>query len=161
MIVVSNSSPLIGLAAINRLNLLYDLYRTVHIPDAVHQEVVVHGAGRPGDAAVAQAAWIQRHTVDQQTVAQLIAATGLDQGESEAIVLGAELHADLLIVDDMQARTYVLARGQPIIGTLGILLTAKAAQLIPAVKPAMDDLLTTGYWISPALSQRILAAANE
>jgi hypothetical protein len=41
MIVVSNASPLVGLASIRQLDLLRQLYSKVHIPEAVWQEVVV------------------------------------------------------------------------------------------------------------------------
>lgn len=45
MIVVSNSSPLITLAQIGRLDLLPALYGSITIPREVHQEVVVAGLG--------------------------------------------------------------------------------------------------------------------
>lgn len=38
--VVSNSSPLLNLAVIERLELLRDFYETVHIPDVVWNELV-------------------------------------------------------------------------------------------------------------------------
>jgi predicted nucleic acid-binding protein len=41
MIVVSNSSPLVGLSAVGHFELLRDLYGTIIIPRAVHHEVVV------------------------------------------------------------------------------------------------------------------------
>jgi hypothetical protein len=59
MIVISDSVALIGLSAIGALDLLNRLYGTVIVPDAVYQEVVVQGAGKPGAQAVAAASWIQ------------------------------------------------------------------------------------------------------
>lgn len=41
MIVVSNSSPLIALSSINRLDILAHLFTTIHIPDSVYQETVL------------------------------------------------------------------------------------------------------------------------
>jgi uncharacterized protein len=38
MIVVSNSSPLVSLAAIGRLELLHELYDTIVIPQAVYRD---------------------------------------------------------------------------------------------------------------------------
>jgi uncharacterized protein len=52
MIVVSNSSPLISLGAIGRLELLLKLYGAISIPRAVHDEVTVTGSGRPGAVEV-------------------------------------------------------------------------------------------------------------
>ncbi len=48
MIVVSNASPLVSLAAIGRFDLLQALYGTIEIPQAVHHEVVILGLGRMG-----------------------------------------------------------------------------------------------------------------
>jgi len=43
---ICNSGPLIYLAKLNRLDLLADLYGSVIIPRAVHDEVVVFGKQR-------------------------------------------------------------------------------------------------------------------
>ncbi len=63
MIVVSNASPLVGLASIRQLDLLRQLYSEVHIPEAVWQEVVVDGAGQPGSTEIENAEWIKRRQV--------------------------------------------------------------------------------------------------
>jgi uncharacterized protein len=63
VILVVDSSALITLARIDRLHIFPQLAKEVHIPDAVYQEVVVHGHGRPGSAAVHEAEWIVRHHV--------------------------------------------------------------------------------------------------
>jgi len=48
MIVVSNSTPLISLAKINRFDLLKAIFSKVHIPQGVYEEVVVEGEGLAG-----------------------------------------------------------------------------------------------------------------
>ena len=58
MTVVSNSSPLITLARIGRLELLHDLYQTIAITPEVYQEIVVAGAGLTGAAEVATSRWV-------------------------------------------------------------------------------------------------------
>ncbi|MEB3780665.1 MAG: hypothetical protein GSR85_10650 [Desulfurococcales archaeon] len=58
-IVVSDSSPLIHLSQIGRLNLLKDLFRELLIPPAVYHEVVIEGRGRPGSEEVREASWIR------------------------------------------------------------------------------------------------------
>jgi predicted nucleic acid-binding protein len=48
MIVVSDSSPLIGLAQIQRLELLPCLFGEIFIPQAVYDEVVIAGRKKVG-----------------------------------------------------------------------------------------------------------------
>jgi uncharacterized protein len=58
MIVVSDSSPLIALCRIGRLDLLHDLFGKLIIPDAVWLEVVASDAGKAGVRDVMAATWI-------------------------------------------------------------------------------------------------------
>lgn len=161
MIVVSNSSPLIGLASIGQFDLLKSLYSAIHIPQAVYHEVVIIGAGRVGSSEVQTAAWIARHAVNPADTASVMTATGLDLGESEAIVLAQSLKADYLVLDDVQGRTYALAEGLRVVGAVGVLLLAKQHGHILAVKPPMDRLVANGYFISPRLYHMVLVRAGE
>lgn len=93
MTVVLDSSALITLARIGRLELLHQIADVIHVPAAVFEEVVQKGAGRPGSVEVAQAGWILRRDVrDVTSVERLCARVG--RGEAEAIVLARELGAD-------------------------------------------------------------------
>lgn len=56
MIVVSDSTALIGLSAIGGLEWLRELYSIVIIPQAVYREVIIDGKGKAGSEEVAQAA---------------------------------------------------------------------------------------------------------
>ena len=66
MIVVSNTSPLTNSAAIGQLDLLRHLYDQVHIAQGVWEELNAEDKRWPGRDQVAQAGWIQRHTVQNQ-----------------------------------------------------------------------------------------------
>lgn len=126
MTVVANSSPLISLAASGLLDVLPALFGTVHIPDAVYDEVVTKGQGRAGAQLVTQAAWITRHTVaDRQKVEAFCDQTKLHRGEAEAILLAVELGATAIILDDAGARKAALAHQLTVTGTVGVLLSAK------------------------------------
>ncbi len=63
MKIVSNSSPLITLARIGRLDILRQLYSEIVIPEAVWHEVVVEGDEQPGAEAVRSASWIVQQAV--------------------------------------------------------------------------------------------------
>ena len=59
MIVVSNTSPIINLAAIGQLEILQNLYDHIRIPQAVYYEIAVRGAGQPGSQEVQDLEWIE------------------------------------------------------------------------------------------------------
>ncbi len=162
MIVISDSVALIGLSAIGALDLLNRLYGTVIVPDAVYQEVVVQGAGKPGAQVVAGASWIQVMTVrNKSDVDQLVSVIRLDRGESEAIVLAQEIEADLILLDDDKARRYARQQQLSITGTVGVLLVAKQQGLIPLVRPLLDALIAAGIYVDSHLYQRARQLAGE
>ena len=124
MIVVSNASPLVGLASIRQFDLLKQLYGKVHIPEAVWQEVVVDGAGQPGSTEVENAKWIKRYQVaDTRLVHSLLQY--LDEGESESIALAVELEAELLVIDERLGRDTARHFGLNFTGLIGLLVEAK------------------------------------
>lgn len=108
LVVVSNSTLLIGLARIGRLDVLREFFGTISIPQAVRDEVVARGTDRPGQREVYEAAWIVHQAVADRAVVEFLSVS-LDDGESEAIALAKETRADLLLIDDRQGRR--LAKG--------------------------------------------------
>ncbi len=101
MIVVADTTPLISLLKINRLELLERLFGEVMIPKAVFDELTVDKRFRTEADQIRQESFIVVKPVNNQESASVLKrATGLDQGESEAIVLTDELEADLLLMDE-------------------------------------------------------------
>ena len=72
MSVVSNASPLIGLARIGELELLRQLYGELVIPEAVEHEVVVEGADLPAADQVEKAAWIKPQVVSNEVYSKVV-----------------------------------------------------------------------------------------
>lgn len=61
---------------------------------------------------------------DERSVNLFRRATGLDIGESEAIILSDDIHADLLLIDEVKGRQVAEQMGIKIIGTIGFLLAS-------------------------------------
>ncbi len=161
---VSNTSPIINLAAINQLNLLHLLYGQISIPVAVYHEIVVQGAGQPGANDVQTEPWFeQRPVMDLALVANLLTRNPLlNRAEAEAIVLAVELQADRLLIDETEGRHVAAALGVPIRGLLGVLAEVKRQGLIPLVRPLMDDLISrAGFFIVQPLYAQILRDVGE
>ena len=162
MKIVTNSTPLIELSKIKQLDLLREVYGAIYIPDEVYVEVVVEGTGKPGAAEVEAANWIYCHSVsDVDQVRILQSQHSLHLGECATIVLAREINAEQVILDDNAARRAAIARGLPVIGTVGILLVAKTQRIIPAVRPILNSLRDQGTRISQVLYHQILARAGE
>ena len=155
LIVVSNTSPIINLAAIDRLDLLQRLYRKLLIPGAVYEEIAVVGSEQPGAEEVQTQDWIEtREVADRALVAALSAE--LDAGEAEAIALAVEQHAALVLLDERRGRDAAARLRIRFIGLLGALIQAREKGYIPAVKPVVDELIAkAGFWISRELYARI------
>ena len=159
-IIVSDATPLIGLAKIDGVVWLKRLFGEIWIPQAVYHEVVVAGSGKVGSEEIAQAAWIRTISVkDREKVTYLL--TQLDTGEAEAIVLAKERDADWLLMDEIRGRTIAQGLGLKVIGTLGILLLAKEEGLVPEVRPLLDALMTQRFRISDFVYRQVLRQAGE
>jgi len=76
-------------------------------------------------------------------------------------VLGKELNADWLILDDERARNSAQSAEFHIIGLGGILLLAKQLGFIPAVKPLLDQLESKNFRLGIRVRKEILKKANE
>jgi len=78
---------------------------------------------------------------------------GLDIGEQDVILLGQELNADWLIIDERLGPNIAQAMNFRVKGTLGILLVARQQRLISVAeaKQAVQPLHQSSVRISPRL----------
>ena len=160
MIVVSNTTPLIGLASIQRFELLREIFGELIIAQAVYDEAVV--AGREVGGAkreVSTASWIRTINVKDRLAVDVL-LDELDLGEAETIVLARELGADWVLMDEKKGRRKLTQMGLQKIGTLGILLKAKQVGLIPALRPELDLLRQRGFGVSQGVD-RCCTASGE
>ena len=161
MIVVSDTSPVLNLARIGRLELLPLLYDEVLIPSAVYEELTASKHDLPPGIDVALASWLIVATATNHKLVQEL-RENLDPGEAEAIVLAIERHADLLLVDERRGRRTAVAAGLAVTGLLGLVAKAKRTGLIDVAKPLLDDLIQIArFWIGPDLYAEVLTALGE
>ena len=161
MIVVSDTSPINNLAAINQLDLLQQLYKTVLIPEAVYRELTDPSFPIAGATEVQTFDWIQTRGVNDRTIVEAL-SNELDIGEAEAIALAVEIQADLVLIDERRGRLVAAKLNLQYTGILGILVEAKSQGLITKVKPLLDALLNqAGFWIAEPLYNSVLQLVNE
>ena len=160
MIVILDSSILIGLGGIGRLALLHDLFGEVIVPQAVSDEVIDYGRDPEVSQEIDQAPWIKTVHVENELAVRVLLHP-LDLGEAEVIVLTQELGADLAGVDERLAREKLESLGVKVVGILGILLRAKKAGLLDEIRPAIDELRRIKFSMSQSLVEIILDMAGE
>lgn len=160
MIVISDASPLIALAAVRQLELLRVLYSEILIPEAVYREVTAT-PGAPGAAAIGAAQWIHVEPASDRTLVAALAVE-LDEGEAEAIALAIQHRAELLLMDERRGRSIANRMGQRVTGVLGVLVEGKRHGHLKAIRPVMDALASeAGFHVSDALHARVLETAGE
>jgi predicted nucleic acid-binding protein len=163
MPVVSNTSPILGLAAIRCLDLLRDQFGWLEIPRAVASELKT-GTNFRGVSEINQAlksGWIIEVEVVDQALVQAL-ALDLDRGEAEAIALALQRHSERILIDEADGRSRARAMGLKPIGALGVLLRAKKEGRIESVGQAMLALREEiGFYISSDLFAAILKSAGE
>lgn len=161
MIVVCNSTPLIGLAAIGRFNLLRRIFGRITVAQAVWDETVTNGRDQGGARQeMATADWIDTVAVKDRMAVRLL-LDEIDQGEAETIVLALELGADWVVMDERKGRRKLQQLGLTKVGTLGILLKAYQTGLIPALHPEITRLREVGFSISDSVVRAVLDAAKQ
>ena len=154
MIVVTDTSPLCYLVLIGCEEILPKLYRSIATTQTVVAElchadappVVRAWAGKPP-------AWLMIHPDPTANDPEL---TLLHAGERTAFSLAEKLHADIVILDELAARTLAMKRGHEVVGLLGLLANAADAGLIN-LNDAIFRLRQTNFRASPALLRSLLS----
>jgi predicted nucleic acid-binding protein len=156
--IVTNTTPLISLLKLSRLDVLRELYREVFIPTAVYNEIEA-GKHKSYYQDLLKLDWIKITPVkDKQAVKYFL---DLDAGEAEAIVLATELNADLVILDEKLGRFYAKHADLNVTGTIGVLIKAKREGIIKELKPLLIELTSKDVWISDNLISEILSQTGE
>ncbi len=160
MRVVCNTSPLILLAKIGRIDLLTQLYEEVIIPASVMDEV---GAKPSKELEEIQALLQSQKLQLQKAMKQFLKGLpeDLGVGEQEVIALALEKKADLVILDNQRGRGIARERGLSVTGTVGVLVEARDRKVIPSVRRELDRLIEAGMWIDEVFYHRILQEFGE
>ncbi len=165
VIVVSDTSAISNLIKIDQLSILTRLFPRVIIPPAVFGEIM-----QLKHFDIPLQSFLEAYSRDQiqmQTATdsdeELISLRKtLDKGESEAIILAGEIHADLLLMDERLGRKVAKERGLNVIGLLGVLSLAKREKIVVSVKPLLDKLRhEAGFWFSDGLYHDVLKSIDE
>jgi len=154
---VSNTTPIISLSSIGKIEILKDLFQEIIIPQAAYEEIKAKQSYGFNEVDLS---FITVQTI-QNTDQEKTLLEQLDVGEVQAIVLSKEINADNTIIDENIG--YIIAKesGLNVIRTLSILLKAKEVKIITEVKPLLDEMISKGRWYSNHVYYSFLKKANE
>ncbi|MCX7045591.1 MAG: DUF3368 domain-containing protein [Candidatus Sumerlaeota bacterium] len=147
MRVIANTSPLIALDRIGCLFILKKMYGIIVRPQSVLDEIKDGIPTHPTSSELLNADWI----VTEPDPDEVILRRELGAGETAAIMLAIKTAADLVILDDMQARIVANGLGLKITGTLGVLAAAAAEGVLPDFSEALDNLQRAGFRLPPVI----------
>lgn len=157
--VIVNSTPIIVLCGIGKLDVLQDLYQEIFIPPAVYQEVTAIE-----DSACMQIknadSWIHVESIHDNSEKKMYKAK-LHAGEVEVMILAQEQKADLVIIDDNAAKKTAKYLGLTVTGTLGVLLKAKNKGIVQEVAPLLVEMKRNGFYIDSVIETFVLEQAGE
>lgn len=162
--VICNSSPIIGLSLIGKLNLLWEIFDEVIIPKEVYREVVEansynnYGAKELREAV--EYGNIRVYNVKNKTLVDDLYGK-LHRGEIEVIVAAKELKVTDVVIDERAARSFAEAMLLQSVGILGILIIAKKKGKIAELKTSLDLLMESNYRISKKLYENTLRKVEE
>ncbi len=157
---VVDTSPLLFLAKLERLDLLRQGADNVYIPQAVWAEVCAKPDVAYTQIEHATSVWLKVVAVTNTEAVELLLAD-LDVGEAEAIVLAKTLKANYVVLDDLDARRFARRAGLKPVGTLGILLAARLRGEIPSIQLEIDRLQAFGFRATEELIKAVLQEAGE
>jgi predicted nucleic acid-binding protein len=165
-LVLTDASPLIGLARVDGIGWLRDLFGTVWCPPEVRAEVLT-GKGLPGEAAIAQAesaGWL-RSTEPAPAEPDL---PDLDEGEAACIrvALAQRTRVEgaapaLLLMDERAGRRIAIEHGLRVAGTAAVIGMAKSRGLIVSARDVFSRLHATDFRIAPEVISTVLKRVGE
>jgi predicted nucleic acid-binding protein len=152
MIVVADTSPLNYLIRAGYVRILHDLFGRVLVPQAVLVELL-HANAPPDVRSFAESppAWLECVSLKAQLEGFSVT---LGAGEREAISLALQVHAEVILIDDLEGRIEAKARQIPARGTLAILLQAALRGYLDFPE-AFEQLTRLGFRTSPSIKKAV------
>ncbi|MBO4534292.1 MAG: DUF3368 domain-containing protein [Treponema sp.] len=159
MIIVSDTTPLMTLLKCDHLDLLKKMYGSVLIPSAVYNELTDNPHYEQEAKIIKDCDFLEvKEITNKERIRTLQNSTGLDLGETEALVLAEITNADLLLMDEVMGRMIAKEMGFTIAGAIGILIAAKTEGFLSAdeIKITVSKLRSSGQHIGESLLKKLL-----
>ncbi len=152
--IIGDSSALVAMATMDRLNLLEKIFGKIYVPQAVYDEITI--------SYKAQSVKLKEFLADKVVSVELdISKMGLGQGELEAIALYKNMDADFLLIDDRRAKRFAKLNSVNVIGSLGVMILVKDGGFVESIRDDLEKLVESSLFISQSLVDRVLREVGE
>lgn len=158
--IVCDTTVLLYLGRIGQLDLLPALFEPVWVPESIQLELDMGRLLRRDTVDPQELPWTTSVSVSQAMIDGL-PPNRLGAGEQAVIAYANAHQGSVAGLDDLRARQLAEVLGLKVAGTLGLLLRAKRAGIVPAVRPLVDAAAAQGFHMSPDLYRDVLELADE
>jgi predicted nucleic acid-binding protein len=158
--IVCDTTVLLYLGRIGQADLLSEFFSPICVPEPVMLELDMGRLLRSDTINPRNLAWATPVSATQAVIDDL-PPNRLGAGEQAVIAYARSRDGYVAELDDLRARQLVESVGLKVVGTLGTLLRAKRAGLIPVVRPLLDEVIMQGFGLNPELYRDVLALAGE
>ena len=174
MIVISDIAPIIIFAKINKLSILKDLYSIILIPIAVWEELIEPLSKPkkdiPSDIKYELKAKEEGWLIVKDPISAQYHEIALDlskilgRGEAYAIALSLELKANLLLINDSEAKKIAESKGLNTKWSTEVLMEALEKDIVKnyhEFKELINEMIENGLWMEKSRYNRILKTAKS
>lgn len=156
---ICDTSPIQYLHQLELLHVLPKLARTVSVPPAVVEEIKLGHSLAINLPKLEQFEWI--NVIRPASDLALPLVTNLGPGETEVLMLALEMRGAVAVLDDARARDLAEMLDLGLTGTLGLLLDAKKAGLVPMLRPLLDRLQALRFRLASGTYSAVLRLGGE
>ena len=155
-----NTGPLLAIAAAcEDFTLLDRLYRKVHVPHEVAEEIRAKGESGFAARPFTEATWLEK-AAPLAAISPFLRGS-LDLGEAAVVQYALDRRIRTVCIDETVGRRVARLSGLSVTGSLGILLRAQREGHSIVLRQAIERMQVRGIHLSARLVAAVLARAGE
>ncbi len=156
--IVINTGPLISLvAAFDSLDILQSVFKTVHVPFEVGNEIKAGGKKGFAVGQFEKDTWLKKYS-EPVLLTPYLEKT-LDLGEASVIQLAINKKIETVCIDETAGRRIARLSGLTLTGSVGILIRAQKNNFSFSMKEALEKMENRGIWLSKTVKSFALKNA--
>lgn len=164
-LLIADSGPLIALARLDLLHLPGHYFAETLVTATIWQEVLRKPRGDEEPRLRQAVAAGSLRLVDDPPLPAveslaMLRDPGIGAGERSVILCASDMDAAVLI-DDLRARRAAHKLTLPCIGTVGLLARGRMSGLLGPLRPLLEELAASGYFLSDKVMRQVLSALGE